>query len=57
MAALLNAASGDVDYADESIASIIADFQAAVAGGKDAIESQKNTFDAWNNGPGGCPLN
>jgi hypothetical protein len=55
VAALLNAANTTVDYPDESTASIISAFQAAVAG--DTIESQKNTFDSWNNGVGGCPLN
>jgi hypothetical protein len=57
VAALLNATNGEVDYPDEDTASIIADFQAAVAGGAGTIESQKNTFDTWNNGVGGCPLN
>lgn len=57
VAALLNATNGTVDYPDEETASIIADFQAAVAGGASTIEAQKNTFDSWNNGAGGCPLN
>jgi hypothetical protein len=57
VAALLNATNGTVDYPDEDTASIIADFQAAVAGGASTIEAQKNTFDRWNNGAGGCPLN
>jgi hypothetical protein len=57
VAALLNATNGTVDYPDEDTASIIADFQAAVAGGATTIEAQKNTFDSWNNGAGGCPLN
>jgi len=57
VAALLNATNGTVDYPDEDTASIIADFQAAVAGGASTIEAQKNTFDGWNNGAGGCPLN
>ena len=57
VAALLNATNGTVDYPDEDTASIIADFQAAVAGGASRIEAQKNTFDGGNNGAGGCPLN
>ena len=55
VAALLNASSGDVDYALEPASAVISAYQAAVAGG--TIESQKNLFDGWNNGVGGCPIN
>lgn len=54
VAALLNAASGDVDYAYSS-AQIVTMFQQAFD--SKSYESTKNKFDRANNGSGGCPLN
>ncbi len=55
MAALLNAASPDVDY-QYSQADIVTWYNEAVAGTRDA-ETLKNDLDYWNNGPDGCPIN
>ena len=55
VAALLNAASPDVDY-DMTVAEVISAFNAAYASGNATmIENQKNVFDMLNNQ--GCPLN
>lgn len=54
-AALLNAASGGVDY-PISTAEVIARFQAAFdAGTNSAYQAQKNEFEDFNRL--GCPLN
>lgn len=53
VAALLNAASGGVDY-DLAVADVIAAFNAAAAAGGRSIEEQKNVFDFLNNQ--GCGL-
>jgi hypothetical protein len=54
VAALLNAASGGVDYAF-SPASVIASFDAVYPGTKEDYETLKNTFETENER--GCPLN
>jgi hypothetical protein len=53
VAALLNAASGSVNY-PLTTTQVIAAFQQAIAPGGN-IEGTKNTFDRFNNL--GCPLN
>ena len=54
VAALLNAASGDVAY-DQSVAQVISSFNSAYASGNaGTIERQKDLFDMLNNL--GCPL-
>lgn len=56
VAALLNAATADVDYDYASPAEVIAAFNAAYLGGDaDEIEDQKDVFDVFNNQ--GCPIN
>jgi hypothetical protein len=56
VAALLNAAHPDVDYA-QSTADIIADVNAALASGdRDTMLDLAADLDADNNGIGGCPL-
>jgi hypothetical protein len=56
VAALLNAANPDVDYA-LTTAEVIADVNAALASGdRDTILELATELDALNNGAGGCPL-
>jgi hypothetical protein len=55
MAALLNAASPDVDY-QYNQAEIITWYNEAVAGTRD-VETLKDDLDFWNNGSDGCPIN
>jgi hypothetical protein len=54
VAALLNAANGDVDYG-MTAAQVIAKFNAAYPGSSAAYEALKNEFEAANES--GCPLN
>ena len=55
MAALLNAHNPEVDYHFSAL-EIIEMYNDVIDGSLD-VESTKNKFDYWNNGPDGCPLN